>query len=218
MWNETRGTVAAVNRAVGEQTGVWQESPLVGVDALLKKHQATASAAFRLNERPFLELVNVRGDTRDAAFVSAVESVLGCRPPEKANTLARGNGYDMLWLGPDEWLVRSATAHDATRTAPLQAKLGAAFAGVFASAVDIGSGYTVLEISGTRSREVLARGCPLDLHPKLFGVGQCAQSHYFKASMTLLSTGADSFDIVVRRSFADYFVKMMLDAAEPLMS
>lgn len=218
MWNETRGAVSAVNRAVGEQTGVWQESPLVGADALLKKHQATASAAFRLSERPFLELVNVRGDTRDAAFVSAVESVIGCRPPEKANTIARGNGYDMLWLGPDEWLVRSATAHDATRTAPLQAKLGAAFAGVFASAVDIGSGYTVLDISGTRTREVLARGCPLDLHPKLFGEGQCAQTHYFKASMTLLPTGADSFDIVVRRSFADYFVKMMLDAAEPLMS
>ncbi|WP_168790698.1 sarcosine oxidase subunit gamma [Paraburkholderia aromaticivorans] len=218
MWNETRGTASVVDRAVGKQTGVWQESPLVGTDALLKKHQATANATFRLNERPFLELVNVRGDTRDAAFVRAFESVLGCRPPEKANTVARGNGYDVMWLGPDEWLVRSATAHDATRTAPLQAKLGAAFAGVFASAVDIGSGYTVLEISGTRTREVLSRGCPLDLHPKLFGEGQCAQSHYFKASMTLLPTGASSFDIVVRRSFADYFVKMMLDAAEPLMS
>lgn len=218
MWNEARGTVSAVDRAAGKQTGVWQESPLVGADALLRKHQATASAAFRLSERPFLELVNVRGDTRDAAFMTAVESVIGCRPPEKANTVARGNGYDMLWLGPDEWLVRSATAHDATRIAPLQAKLGVAFAGVFASAVDIGSGYTVLEISGTRTREVLARGCPLDLHPKLFGEGQCAQSHYFKASMTLLPTGADSFDIIVRRSFADYFLKIMLDAAEPLMS
>jgi sarcosine oxidase subunit gamma len=218
MWNETKTAASVVDRAVGRQTGVWQESPLVGVDALLKKHQATASAAFRLSERPFLELVNVRGDTRDAAFVQAVKIVLGSPPPEKANTVARGNGYDMLWLGPDEWLVRSATAHDATRTAPLQAKLGAAFAGVFASAVDIGSGYTVLEISGARTREVLSRGCPLDLHPKLFGDGQCAQSHYFKASMTLVPTGADSFDIVVRRSFADYFVKIMLDAAEPLMS
>jgi sarcosine oxidase subunit gamma len=218
MWKETSGTVSAMDRAVGKQTGVWQESPLVGADALLKKHQATASAAFRLSERPFLELVNVRGDTRDTAFMQAVEGVIGCRPPEKANTIARGNGYDMLWLGPDEWLVRSAMAHDATRTAPLQAKLGAAFAGVFASAVDIGSGYTVLEISGTRTREVLVRGCPLDLHPTLFGEGQCAQTHYFKASMTLLPTGADSFDIVVRRSFADYFVKIMLDAAEPLMS
>lgn len=218
MWNETRGTGSVVDRAVGTQTGVWQESPLVGTDALLKKHLATAGAAFRLNERPFLELVNVRGDTRDAALMQAMESVLGCRPPEKANTIAHGNDYEMLWLGPDEWLVRSATAHDATRSAPLQAKLGAAFAGVFAAVVDIGSGYTVLEISGTRTREVLARGCPLDLHPKLFGEGQCAQSHYFKASMTLVPTGANSFDIVVRRSFADYFVKMMLDAAEPLMS
>ncbi|MDP9650010.1 sarcosine oxidase subunit gamma [Paraburkholderia caledonica] len=218
MWNETKTAASVVDRAVGRQTGVWQESPLVGVDALLKKHQATAGTAFRLSERPFLELVNVRGDTRDAAFVQAVKNVLGCPPPEKANTIARGNGYEMLWLGPDEWLVRSAVAHDATRTAPLQAKLGAAFAGVFASAVDIGSGYTVLEITGARTREVLSRGCPLDLHPKLFGDGQCAQSHYFKASMTLVPTGADSFDIIVRRSFADYFVKIMLDAAEPLMS
>ncbi|MGF6960057.1 sarcosine oxidase subunit gamma [Paraburkholderia youngii] len=218
MWNETGGTVSIVDRKVGRQNGVWQESPLVGVDGLLKQHQANATAAFRLGERPFLELVNVRGDMRDAAFIRAVEQVIGCKPPEKANTVARDNGYDMLWLGPDEWLVRSEAAHDATRTAPLLALLGAAFAGVFASAVDVGSGYTVLEIKGTRTRDVLARGCPLDLHPKLFGVGQCAQSHYFKASITLLPTGADSFDIVVRRSFADYFVRIMLDAAEPLMS
>ncbi|CAH2908532.1 MAG: Sarcosine oxidase gamma subunit (EC [uncultured Paraburkholderia sp.] len=218
MWNETKAAASVVDRAVGRQTGVWQESPLVGADALLKKHQAVATSAFRLGERPFLELVNVRGDTRDTAFVQAVQQVLGCKPPEKPNTVARQRGYDMLWLGPDEWLVRSATAHDATRTAPLQAALGASFTGVFASAVDIGSGYTVLEISGTRTREVLSRGCPLDLHPKLFGEGQCAQSHYFKASITLVPTGADSFDIVVRRSFADYFVKITLDAAEPLMS
>jgi sarcosine oxidase subunit gamma len=218
MWNETRGTSTVVDRAIAGQAGVWQESPLVGVDALLKKHQAAASKTFRMAERPFLELVNVRGDTRDAAFVRAVENVIGCRPPEKPNTTAEGNGYDMLWLGPDEWLVCSATAHNAAQTAPLQGKLVAAFAGVFASAVDIGSGYTVLEISGTRTREVLSRGCPLDLHPKLFGKGQCAQSHYFKAPVTLLPAGGERFELVIRRSFADYFVKIMLDAAEPLMS
>ncbi len=74
MWNETRGTSSIVDRAIVGQAGVWQESPLVGVDGLLKKHQATSSKAFRMTERPFLELVNVRGDTRDAAFVRAVES------------------------------------------------------------------------------------------------------------------------------------------------
>jgi sarcosine oxidase subunit gamma len=190
----------------------------VGADDLLKKHQASASKAFRLVERPFLELVNLRGDLRDAAFVAAVEKVIGCKPPEKPNTTAAGNGYDLMWLGPDEWLVRSTASHSATQPAPLEAKLREAFKGLFAAAVDIGSGYTVLEISGMRTRDVLARGCPLDLHPRLFGVGQCAQSHYFKASVTIVPTGEDNFELVIRRSFADYFVKIMLDAAEPLMS
>ncbi|AME26128.1 sarcosine oxidase subunit gamma [Burkholderia sp. PAMC 26561] len=216
MWNENGSNQTVVDRAIGQ--GVWQESPLVGTDGLLKKHLAAGSKAFRLVERPFLELVNLRGDLRDAAFVAAVESVLGCKPPEEANTTATGNGYDLLWLGPDEWLVRSVASHSATQAAPMEAKLRNAFRGLFAAAVDIGSGYTVLEISGARTRDVLARGCPLDLHPRLFGAGQCAQSHYFKASVTIVPTGDDSFDLVIRRSFADYFVKIMLDAAEPLLS
>ena len=215
MWNESRTNQTVVDRAIGQ--GVWQESPLVGANALLKKHEATASKAFRMVERPFLELVNVRGDLRDTTFVSAAESVIGCKLPDAPNTTSQGAAYDVLWLGPDEWLARSATAHSAAETAPLESKLRDAFKGLYAAAVDIGSGYTVLEISGTRTREVLSRGCPLDLHPGLFAVGQCAQSHYFKASLTLVPTGADSFDLVIRRSFADYFVKIMLDAAEPLM-
>lgn len=67
-------------------------------------------------------------------------------------------------------------------------------------------------------RDVLARGCPLDLHPRVFKPGQCAQSHYFKTSIVLVPTGDDAFEIVLRRSFADYFVRIMLDAAAPLAS
>ena len=174
-------------------------------------------AGVQVRELPLLVQLDLRLDPNGPAGV-AVAEVLGVAVPQRPCTAVTAGDVSVLWLGPDEWLVRSAMTHDATRTAPLQAALGTAFAGVFASAVDIGSGYTVLEISGTRTREVLSRGCPLDLHPKLFGEGQCAQSHYFKASITLVPTGADSFDIVVRRSFADYFVKIMLDAAEPLMS
>ncbi|WP_277187466.1 sarcosine oxidase subunit gamma [Caballeronia sp. BR00000012568055] len=217
MLNEIKTGATVVDRAISGQ-GVWQESPLVGADALMKAHQTGAPKAFRLTERPFLQLVNVRGDTRDPAFVAAVQSVIGCTPPEKPNTVARGNGYDMLWLGPDEWLVRGNVAHDAARTAPLEAKLREAFVGEFSAAVDIGSGYTVLDIDGPKTREVLSRGCPLDLHPKLFGEGQCAQSHFFKASITLIPLGGDHFELVIRRSFADYFVKIMLDAAAPLIA
>jgi sarcosine oxidase subunit gamma len=150
----------------------------------------------------------------DAGFLGAVESVTGCRPPAKSNTVARGNGYDVLWLGPDEWLVRSQQPQ-----APVaEDKLVEALQGQFASAVDIGSGWTVLEVSGEKVRDVIARGCPLDLHPRILAPGQCAQSHYFKASIVLVPVADDAYEIVVRRSFADYFVRIMLDAAEPLLS
>jgi sarcosine oxidase, subunit gamma len=216
MWNETRSNApgaasAVVQRAAGD---VWSESPLVGVDDLMKAHHTAASKKFRLDERPFRDLVNLRGDASDEAFTSAVESVTGCRPPAKPNTVARGNGYDILWLGPDEWLVRSQQQQAST----LEKRLAAALAEQFASAVDIGSGYTVLEASGEKVRDVLARGCPLDLHPRVFGQGSCAQSHYFKASIVLIPAGDNVYELVVRRSFADYFVRIMLDAAAPLMS
>jgi sarcosine oxidase subunit gamma len=205
----------APGKAAGSAAGqVWQESPLVGVAALLCQHQAAASKQFRLDEKAFCDITNVRGDAADPAFVLAVESVTGCRPPAQPNTVARGNGYDILWLGPDEWLARSQPAQPAT----LERKLADALAGQFASAVDVGSGYTVLEASGEKVRDVIARGCPFDLHPRVFAPGQCAQSHYFKASIVLVPIRDDAFEIVVRRSFADYFCRIMLDAALPLMS
>ncbi|GLU31905.1 sarcosine oxidase subunit gamma [Trinickia caryophylli] len=206
MWNENR------NDPLAAGTSVKLESPLVGAQDLLKVNAALQSKAFRLYERPFLELVNLRGDPRDEAFMAAVQAALGTRVPVAPNTVARGTECDVLWLGPDEWLVRSSEA----RATQLEAKLAAAVAGMFACAVDVGSGYTVLEASGDKVRDVLARGCPLDLHPAVLPLGRCVQSHYFKASIVLMPTADNTFEIVVRRSFADYFCRIMLDAAAPL--
>ncbi|WP_346777768.1 sarcosine oxidase subunit gamma [Paraburkholderia sp. Ac-20336] len=194
------------------------ESPCVGVAALLDAHEAQGervTKAFAMRELPFRDLVTVRGEPGDAAFAEAFARVVGCAVPTQPNTRVSAAQYDVLWLGPDEWLVRS---REAVNAGVLEDALVRALNGMWASAVDVGSGYTVLELSGARVREVLARGCPLDLHPRMFGEGQCAQSFYFKASIMLIPTGAERFEVVVRRSFADYFCRIMLDAAAPLVS
>ncbi|WP_179401342.1 sarcosine oxidase subunit gamma [Burkholderia guangdongensis] len=215
MWNETRNQTAVADAPVARGGVVGLESPFVGTADLLKTHQARASKKFAMRERAFLDLVNVRGELSDPAFVDAFERVVGCQPPAAPNTVAKSAAYDVLWLGPDEWLVRS---NGPVQAGVLEAKLAEAVQGTYSAAVDVGSGFTVVEITGERVRDVLARGCPLDLHPSLLQPGQCAQSHYFKASIVLVPTGDDTFEIVVRRSFADYFCRMMLDAAEPLAS
>ncbi|SOY77979.1 Sarcosine oxidase, gamma subunit [Cupriavidus taiwanensis] len=217
MWNETGNATPVVDMPASDarQRDVRLESPFIGAAALLNAQQTRATKPFVMRERAFLDLVNVRGDLSDPAFVDAFESVVGCMPPAAPNTVARSAAYDVLWLGPDEWLVRS---NGPVPAGLLEPKLAQAVAGAYAAAVDVGSGYTVVEISGERVREVLARGCPLDLHPRVLKPGQCVQSHYFKASIVLVPTGVDRFEIVVRRSFADYFCRIMLDAAKPLTS
>ncbi|WER50245.1 sarcosine oxidase subunit gamma [Cupriavidus sp. WKF15] len=217
MWNETGNATPVADMPVSDarKRGVRLESPFIGAADLLSAQQARAAKQFVMRERAFLDLVNVRGDLSDPAFVDAFEGVVGCCPPAAPNTVARSAEYDVLWLGPDEWLVRS---NGPVPTGVLEPKLAGAIAGAYAAAVDVGSGYTVVEISGERVREVLARGCPLDLHPRVLRPGQCVQSHYFKASIVLVPTAADRFEIVVRRSFADYFCRIMLDAAAPLTS
>jgi sarcosine oxidase subunit gamma len=58
---------------------------------------------------------------------------------------------------------------------------------------------------GPGAREVLAKGCTLDLHPDEFKPGACAQSGLAKASVLLaMIDERPSFEIKVRRSFAEY--------------
>jgi sarcosine oxidase subunit gamma len=218
MWNETTTAQRGGGAPASGGAALLHESPLVGAQELLARYAPKpgadpAGVRFSVRENAFVDLVNVRGDARDPSFVRALETVAGCRLPTQPNTVSRGDTYDMLWLGPDEWLLR---CHQRTDTS-LSAALSAALDVGAASAVDVGSGFTVLTLSGMLVRDVLARGCPLDLHPREFMVGQCAQSHFFKASITLVMVADDTFDVIVRRSFADYFARVLADAAEPLV-
>ena len=190
MWNDAR-----------------QESPLVGLPRAVEA--ARSQQIFRLQEKPFLELVNLRGDVRSPQFSTAVETALGISLPSIPNTVSQGPAHTLMWLGPDEWLLQSASP----RQPALERTLRPLLAGQFANVVDVSSGYTVIELSGSRARDVLQKGCPLDLHPRVFGVGLCAQSHFFKASIVLRPIAGNAYELVVRRSFADYAARMLLDAA-----
>ena len=76
-----------------------------------------------------------------------------------------------------------------------------------------GAAIRCWEASGTCVRDVLAAWLPL----RVLARGQCAQSHYFKASLVLVALGSGTYEIVVRRSFADYFCRIMPDAAVLLL-
>ena len=182
-----------------------QQSPLVQIDLGEVKGNAPA-----IRETPFLGYLNLRGKSSDTAFLAALLKILGCEPPIEANTMVESGDYRIYWLGPDEWLIVTSTGQQGR----VQAELKVALEGVYSSLVDNSSGLTMVEISGDNAADLLASACPFDLHPRAFKPGQCAQTRLAKAGMTIAPMrGGSGFEVIVRRSFADYIGLWMKDAA-----
>lgn len=78
---------------------------------------------------------------------------------------------------------------------------------------DISGGNIGMHLSGENIRDVFAKGCTLDFHPQVFKVGDCAQSGLAKANVVfgLIEEGA-TFELIVRRSFADYLLQWLRQA------
>src|SRR5713101_277853 len=84
---------------------------------------------------------------------------------------------------------------------------------IFGSVVDVSANRTVIELSGPAARDVLAHGCLVDLHPRDFGTGSCAQTLLAKAQVTVHQVNdAPTFQLYLRTSFAWYAAEWLLDA------
>jgi sarcosine oxidase subunit gamma len=72
-----------------------------------------------------------------------------------------------------------------------------------------------LRLTGPRARDVLAKGCSIDLHPRVFRRESSAQTTLGQAGIVLLalSDGGDDYLMLVRSSFAGYLADWLLDAA-----
>ena len=188
------------------------ESPVRrhGLEPLLaeSRHSRVAEPAVTVTVRGDLGHVNLRGHASDAGFLQAAERELGQPVPVEPNTVTAAE-HRVCWLGPDEWLVVSPGA----RVAALVQRLEQALSSTHAAVNDISGGQVALLLQGAGCRELLARGCTLDLHPREFKVGSCAQSGLAKANVLIaLVDDAPTFMVVVRRSFSDYLYRWLAHA------
>ena len=172
--------------------------------------EAPARTGISLSERPFRAMLNLRGDPADAGFLSAVRTAAAVELPVEPNTTRRAGSLTALWLGPDEWLLTAPAGEERVLVPAIRAALGDRHAAV----IDLTESRTVIAVSGAPARDLLAKGCTLDLHPRAFKVGACAQSGLARAGALLhLVDETPTFEITILRSFADYMWVWLADAA-----
>ncbi len=187
-----------------------RQSPLANLALAARAVEQPGEAGVVLGEGALRGQLNLRGEVKRKKFRDAVAAALGVAPPRQPNTVAEAGGVACLWLGPDEWLVITPPA----RREAVLAELGEALAGLSASLTDVSDGRAVITLSGAHARDVLAKGCSLDLHARVFGPGRCAQSTLAQADILLhQKDDSPSFDIYVPRSFAEYLWAWLEDAS-----
>lgn len=163
-------------------------------------------------------VLNLRGRPDDHGFLDAARHTLGLPLPTEPNRSVsvdvdgQGPAQVIAWLGPDEWLVMAPYG----QASPIEAALRAARRDdPYLSVVDLSHNTSGLRLSGPRARDVLAGGCPLDLHARSFEVDHCAQTVLAKSRILLRQTSVEpAFEIWVRNSFARYLAEWLLDAID----
>lgn len=163
----------------------------------------------QITPRPFVAMADLRVDPTGPA-AAAVAAYLDVALPTAPSTYAESETATAIWLGPDEWLITSPF-----RTPEeLETGLREAVSGE-GSVVDVSAQRTTLRLRGEHVRDLLAGGCAIDLHPRVFLRGAAAQTLLGQAGVVLMAlddTGTH-YQIVVRSSFAGYVTSWLLDAA-----
>jgi sarcosine oxidase subunit gamma len=142
--------------------------------------------------------VDLRINPADPA-ARRIGELLGTPLPAVPNT-----GSDaVLWLGPDQWLVFGASEEQVRQ----------ALGDTPGSVVDVSANRTVLELAGPAAREVLEQGCSIDLHPRAFGPGRCAQTMLARAQVILHQVDdVPTYRLLVRPSYAGYLTAWLRDS------
>ena len=143
-------------------------SALAGVATPGRYGRSTASAGVTACEVrwPGLATMTARNG-RSAELLDAARSAFGVELPVAPKRI-EGRDIAFVWSGPDQWL---ACTHPAPSQG-MEALLATPFAGL-ASIVDQSHGRTLLRLTGPRIRDALAKGVPIDLHPRAFKARRC---------------------------------------------
>ncbi|WP_197567262.1 sarcosine oxidase subunit gamma [Billgrantia diversa] len=161
-----------------------------------------------LRERALLGHLILRGGA--IVLDEAVREVLGLGLPGQPQGLVvdASGERSIQWLSPDEWLVIVPGGE----VFELETRLRERLADAHYAISDVSGGQTLVELSGEAARELLMKSAIYDVHPSHFPVGKGVTTVFAKATAIIRRPSEERWELVIRRSFADYLYRWLLDA------
>ena len=139
---------------------------------------------------------------------SAIDAELGCELPIEPLTSTVAGDVCIRWVSPTEWLITSPADQTPTMEEKLRSNLGDEIA-----VVDNSGGYICIHLTGLMAELVIRKSTGYDVHLSTFPANKVVTTTFAQAQTILRSLGDAQFELIWRRSFADYMWRWLRDAA-----
>ncbi len=149
-------------------------------------------------------MITLRGDLASQEMAAAVAAATGASVPSQRQ-ISEGKTGKAAWMSPDELLL--VTAYGNVDQAVEKATK--ALSGTHALVANVSDARAVFHLSGTNSRDVLAKLAPVDLSRDVFAPGEIRRTRLAQVPAAFWLNADDSFDIVCFRSVGQYVFDLL---------
>lgn len=184
-----------------EAPAILPSSPFDGVMQPGRYGHAGGTAGVAARERRNVAMASIiarRG--QHAALNAKIKARAGLDLPATPRFVGV-NHLGFLWLAPGQWIASAEGEVGAVFASELAQDLAG-----LASVTDQSDGRVLLRVSGPRVRDMLAKGCMIDLHPSVFKIGDTAITSIALLTVQVTRLPDDAglavFEISVMRSFS----------------
>ena len=157
---------------------------------------------------------NLRSNKRE--FSTKIGKILSILPPNEANTSSGNEKFNLLWLGPDEWLIYSnnkvQTLDDQTN---LEDKLFNEISKLNQGAVtNVSDHWVMININGNKVYDLLSKSCPYNFNDFKNKKGSVVQTIVNHIDVILHHKEDNNLNLFVRRSFSEDLWLWINDSAK----
>ena len=206
--SEVNVAVAIMDQVPGADAGVRGESPLHHVGLADIVGQSATDAGVIFSEAGLLGHLTLRCEP-SSPLIAVAQSILGIALPLRPLTSVEQGDLVVRWIAPDEWLISLPN----NQVFDLETRFRSEMKGHH-SLVNGSGGMTVYKLRGKHVVDMLKKSTPVDLHDSEFPVGKVVSTVFAKAGAVIRRSGESEFELVVRRSFADYIWLWIQDASQ----
>ncbi len=172
-----------------------------------------------IEELPFVNKINLRGNPNDKEFLSNTGSILKMLMPLDPNTKIQNEKLQVIWLSPNEWLINFFNNNNFDKVIN---RLNNELNSEKTSITDVSENKTIIRVMGSNVTTLLRKFMILNFEDILSNNSKVAQTIFVKIPILIIRNHKDvieeSYDIHLNRSHTTYFKDLLLDGCDQIIN